>query len=259
MELVLLGTGTCSVTANRSMAAHLIKTKGANILLDCGPGAIRRLSEEPVPARDISAILVSHLHLDHVSDIPAVLFCNRNDPFHPKEGPLAIFGPVGLASFMKKMRSAYGESISADSYKLAITEITPSSARWFKIGESLRFRSFRMSHGSKAALGYRIEERAGSRTRTMAYTGDTDTCLELHKLAKNADLLLCECSMPDGMKISGHLTASEAGEAARLARAKKLVLTHMYPPCAHQPIRRQAAGIFGGEVIVGADLMRIKL
>jgi len=89
----------------------------------------------------------------------------------------------------------------------------------------------------------------------LTVSGDTDMSENLVALARGTDVLICECSMPDGSKISGHLTPSEAGISAQRAEAKKLVLTHFYPPCDDVDVVRQASKTFSGEIIRAEDLM----
>ena len=103
------------------------------------------------------------------------------------------------------------------------------------------------------ALSYRIE--AGGVSVTVS--GDTDLSDDLVQLSKNADCLICECSMPDGMKVAGHMVPSEAGSTAQAAGAGKLVLTHMYPPCEDVDVAARAGALFHGEVLKARDLMTI--
>src|SRR3989442_15834950 len=64
----------------------------------------------------------------------------------------------------------------------------------------------------------------------LVYTGDTGPSSELARWASGADLLLAECSLPKEMAMDIHLTPEQAGELARDAKARQLVLTHFYPP-----------------------------
>jgi ribonuclease BN (tRNA processing enzyme) len=64
----------------------------------------------------------------------------------------------------------------------------------------------------------------------LVYTGDTGPSAELSRWASGCDLLLAECSLPEAMAMDTHLTPERAGELARDAGAKRLVLTHFYPP-----------------------------
>ena len=93
--------------------------------------------------------------------------------------------------------------------------------------------------------------------KVLAYSGDTDYCPGLVALARDADVLIAECSFPDDRKVTGHLTPSLVGRAARESGCRKVVLTHLYPPCDTCDIAQAVQGEFAGTVIVAEDLMNI--
>ena len=112
-----------------------------------------------------------------------------------------------------------------------------------------------MTHMSES-VGYRIEFKDG---KSMVISGDTDYCKNLVDLAFEADLLVIECSFPDGKKIEGHLTPALAGRIGLESRCKRLLLTHLYPICDQFDILKQCEKVYKGEIILGEDLMRISI
>ena len=118
------------------------------------------------------------------------------------------------------------------------------------VSGGLDIRSAPAAH-SHPALSYRLE----AEDTSVTISGDTDMSDNLVELARNTDLLICECSMPEGSKIPGHLVPSEAGAIAQRARARKLILTHFYPPCDEVDVVSQASKTFSGEILKGEDLM----
>ncbi len=86
--------------------------------------------------------------------------------------------------------------------------------------------------------------------RTFTYSGDTGSCDEVEKLARDTDLFLCESSWahsrgnPPGI----HLTGRDAGEAAHRADAHKLLLTHMVPWASPEELQDEATGQYAGEI-----------
>ena len=78
-------------------------------------------------------------------------------------------------------------------------------------------------------------------------------------LARDAGLLIVECSFPDERKVEGHLTPLLAGRAAREAGCGKVVLTHLYPPCDSHDVVGAVKREFSGEVVLAEDLMKIVL
>jgi len=93
----------------------------------------------------------------------------------------------------------------------------------------------------------------------VAYSGDTGPCEALAELARGADLFLCECSLPDGMTIEGHLTPSGAGAAAAAAGVRRLVLTHFYPECDAADIEAQCRRTWQGPLTLAEDLMKLRI
>ena len=108
----------------------------------------------------------------------------------------------------------------------------------------------------ESSIGFRITTPEGT---SIVYTGDIDFCDNAVALAKNADLLICESALPDGMKVPGHLTPSLAGEIATQANSKRLVLTHFYPECDMVDIEAECRKIYQGHLILAEDLMQIEI
>jgi len=105
------------------------------------------------------------------------------------------------------------------------------------------------------------EPRLGQR---FAFIMDTRLCEAVFALAEGADLLVCEATFlaSDAALASeyGHLTATEAGQIAAQSGVRTLVLTHFSQRYAHQDPQRfadEAGAVFGGEIVVAADLHRV--
>ena len=112
-----------------------------------------------------------------------------------------------------------------------------------------------MAHISES-IGYRIESKDG---KSITVSGDTDTCQNIVDLAFEVDLLVLECSFPDGKKVEGHLTPSLAARIASESHCKKLLLYHLYPICDQYDILTQCRQGYRGEVLLAEDLMKVKI
>jgi ribonuclease BN (tRNA processing enzyme) len=112
-----------------------------------------------------------------------------------------------------------------------------------------------MAHISES-VGYRIEFENG---RSIAISGDTDYCRDIVDLASEVDLLVLECSFPDEKKVKGHLTPFLAGRIGLESGCKRLLLTHFYPICDEFDILKECRQVFQGEIILGEDLMWVKI
>ena len=109
---------------------------------------------------------------------------------------------------------------------------------------------------NQESIAFRITAPDG---RSAVYTGDTDYCETIIDLAKETDLLICECALPDKLRVQGHLTPSLAGDLAARAAVRKLVLTHFYPECEREDIEAECRKTYSGPLVLAEDLMEIEI
>jgi ribonuclease BN (tRNA processing enzyme) len=253
-KVTILGSGTCVPRLDRSACAVLIETGASKILLDLGPGTIRRLLEYGVTIFELSHIVFSHFHPDHTSELVPLIFSTKYPDGKRRKRQLKVLGGQGLKEFYQRLQTAYGNHIVLPDTQLALRELDVTT------GEKLEFEYFnltvRPTHHRPESLAYRIDDLNG---HAVVYSGDTDECDHLVDLAKNTDLFICESAMPDESKVPGHLTPSLAGRMAQKAGAKRLVLTHLYPPCDEVDIVKQAQRSYKGKIFVAEDLMTFNL
>jgi ribonuclease BN (tRNA processing enzyme) len=200
--------------------------------------------------QDLDLLLYTHTHPDHVSDLVPILFaCKYTDS--PRQKDLQCIGGPGFKAYFEQVKKIHGRWIEPESYHLTVDEIsqTPFTLR------DLRISAKPMAHLPES-VGYRIDFKDG---KSFAISGDTDYCKNIVDLGFGVDLLVLECSFPDGRKGEGHLTPSLAGKIAAESRCKKLLLTHLYPVCDQYDILDQCGRSFQGETILGEDLMRIRI
>lgn len=253
MKITILGTGTATPRLERNASGVLVSAAGSQVLVDVGPGILRRLCEAGIDYKSIDIILVTHFHPDHVSDLTPLLFASNyaHGPF--RDEPFLLIGPTGLEQFYQALVRVYGNWIVPTGNRLIKKEINANAPDVF-VSEGLVIRSTPAAH-SNPAVSYRLEAEGSS----VTISGDTDISEKLVELARNTDVLICECSMPEGSKIPGHLVPTEAGITAERARAKKLILTHFYPSCDEVDVAKQASKTFSGQIVKGEDHMVIKI
>jgi ribonuclease BN (tRNA processing enzyme) len=131
--------------------------------------------------------------------------------------------------------------------------INESAGGTFAIGEIEA--ACRVMRHAEHSLGWRITFRG----KSAAVSGDTAPNPGLIKLSRGADILICECSYPEGTRTEMHMTPSLAGQAAQEAGVKTLVLTHLYPATEATDVKGIAAERFEGEIIVAHDLLHLAL
>lgn len=253
MKLTILGSGTTVPSAKRSAPAYLLEVAGKLILLDSGEGTKRRIVEAGKDPLDIDFIFYTHTHVDHVAELPAILWCYHWVE-HKRTKELVILGPKGFKKFFRKMLAAFWPQFEE---KVEFTvNITELKNKKLEIGDFTVNTVPLDEQGStlvKNSIGYRIEHNG----KSFVFAGDVGYNEKVIKLAKNADVLLIESAVPTPEKL--HLTPKQAGELAAKAKVKKLVLTHFYPAVERIDILSEARKTFNGEIILAEDLMEIEI
>lgn len=253
MKIRILGSGTCTPSVERNASGVAVEAAGLLVMVDMGPGTMRRMCEAGIDSRRVDAIAITHFHVDHVSDVAAFLFASNYGYGAMRQEPFHLVGPEGLEQFYAGLVAVYQDWIVPRGGRLRMKELNPRAQDEFIVG-GIRIVSGPSLHYFPS-VAYRIE--AGAAVVTV--TGDTDFSDEMVKLARGSDVLICESSMPEGRKVRGHMVPSEAGRTAALAGVKTLVLTHFYPPCEEVNVVEQARPYFSGEIVKAADLMTLEL
>jgi ribonuclease BN (tRNA processing enzyme) len=207
--------------------------------------------EAGIDFKSVDMILLTHFHPDHSSDLVPFLFASNYSYGPSRQDPFLLIGPEGLEQFFNGLVGVYGEWIVPTGNRLVRREMKAGDADSFMFRD-ISIRSVPSPHANPS-VSYRISGENGS----VTVTGDTDYSHDLVELAESTDLLVCECSMPDHMKIPGHLTPTEAGQIAERSRSRVLLLTHFYPPCEDADTVRSASSIFRGTVLKAHDLMTL--
>jgi ribonuclease BN (tRNA processing enzyme) len=249
-ELIVIGSGTGVPSLRRGAPGLIVMSDSICLLIDSGSGTLGRMLEIGVTYRDPDLLLYTHIHPDHVSDLVPIIFASKN-PDDPREKELLCIGGPGFRSYFEKLKNLYGSWIEPQSYPLIIREISREAL----VHRDLKILSKPMAHTAES-VGYRIEFKDG---KSMAISGDTDYCQNIIDLAFEVDLLVIECSFPDGKKVEGHLTPSLAARIALESHCKKLILTHLYPVCDQFDIVSQCKQVYPGQIFLGEDLMRISI
>jgi ribonuclease Z len=273
MELILLGTGYPYPSADRAGPSCAVVVGKRVFIVDSGRGAVMRLAATGIPWSSIHSVYITHLHSDHIDGLP--------DLFHStwqfgSGGPFNLYGPKGIRSVADGILQFYGPDIHI---RRDLTEKLPAEGAGIethvieegvvcKIPDQVRVTAFAVNHHPvEPAFGFRFD--AGG--RSIVITGDTRPNPNLDRFAKDADILVHEAyvngsaaSSRDGQRpwtiYDYHSSAREAGEAAEKANVKILVLTHLIPGNAPERyFLEEAEKTFHGKVIVGRDLMRIRM
>jgi len=250
-QIILLGTGTALSSAKRLSPGILIMLKGKPFLIDCGPGTQRQLAKIPeMEITNLDHIFLTHLHVDHVSDISIILkellMLKRVREFH-------VYGPSGTTSFLNVLFS--------DVFNYLNVVFNFLKSQDCEHGVIFQQEDIRVSVAPTVHGIPSIAFRFDSPEHSITCSGDTAPAPALIDLATGCDYLIHECSFPDGIETGSHVTPKDLIQIANDTNVKNLVLTHFYPVCEAELISMEKIikQEFSGNVIIGHDLMRIML
>jgi len=210
VRLTVIGSSPAWPNPGAVQSGYLVESSG-RLLLDCGPGVLGRLRLRTDAWPPVDAIAITHLHLDHVADLVGWQWAQLMGPGRGTP-PVPLWLPPGGGVEL--------EPLLHREEAFAVSE--------YRAGEAFTAAGFRVTplpvpHYERPAFGFRVED--GS--TTLAYSGDTAPAETLTELARDADLFLCEATLGEAEhEPRGHLTASEALEAAAAAGARRTILTH---------------------------------
>jgi len=232
----------------RGAPANFIKIGEAKILVDCGPGTLKQLEKANLSYKDIDMVFITHFHVDHISDLGPLIQALNWTPGFDRKKDLLLVGPAGFQTFYKKYIKPVCGTPRPDTYKIIIKETK----------DYLEFDGFKVQcrktvHSSES-IAYRLIEEE----KSLVISGDCDFDESLIEFSKQADVLLLECSFANGKKMKGHLVSQECGRVAREAGAKRLILTHLYPPLTGVERLEEVKEIFPA-AILAEDLLEIEL
>ncbi len=240
-ELVVLGSGTGVPWEGRGAPGYLLRAEGVNLLLDCGPGTIRSAARWGADPGRVDGVLLTHFHPDHTLGVPELLFALGNARFAGRS-PLLLAGPRGLRELLDHWRGGpQGRWLSPRGVSVRVREIAPGEHEIL----GFRVRAVAVRH-ARESLAYSV--RGPGSDAALAYTGDTGPCAGAVEAARGAEILLAECSFPDGWEGKDHLTPSSVGRIAARARPRRLLLTHFYPEVEEEPVEEIVARFFAGPV-----------
>ena len=240
-KVVLVGTGVGPlVNLKQFGASTLVEAGGERFLFDCGRGATLRLTQVGVPIGSISRLFLTHLHSDHVVQIPDLLLTGWAGG--GRQIPLEVWGPVGTRDMMDHIQQAFAfdirvrrdvdESFPGEGIKVLSHDIQEGivfDERGVKVT------AFLVDHGAvKPAFGYRVDYGGHS----VALSGDTRVSENLVRFAQGVDVLVHEVvdaaavrarsGDPRGLEriVSHHTTPEQAGEVFARVKPRLAVYSH---------------------------------
>ncbi|GGA41598.1 MBL fold metallo-hydrolase [Psychrobacillus lasiicapitis] len=211
MECRVIGMWGGFPKKNGPCSGYLIQHEDFSLLIDCGSGVLTEL-QNYADLNNINHVILTHYHYDHFSDIGAYLFSRLvNTHLGRADEELCVYGPED--EDMKKQVEDVAYSRFASFNEKSRLEIGPFICTFMKNIHPVETYSIKIECDSKSII----------------FTSDTSFTPDLISFAANADLLITECSLYEGMDgiASGHMTSEQAGILAYQSNAKKVLLTHL--------------------------------
>ncbi|MGH9196060.1 MAG: MBL fold metallo-hydrolase, partial [Acidimicrobiia bacterium] len=238
-EVIVLGASGTYPTPASACSGYLLRAEDKELWLDAGTGTFANLQRH-TNFLQLEAMVLSHLHLDHILDLYPFYFALRFWPTEPKGFP--IYAPAGAEALLTHMFSTSPDKEFQD-FGGYLEFRTIESGGTLDIGP-FHFEFQRTVHPIEC-LAMRITAEG----RTLVYTSDTAPSKDVTEFAKGAHVLLTEATLdePDPNLALVHMTAEEAGEMAGSAAVGRLILTHVWPQYDAELIAKKARKAFGGE------------
>jgi len=250
VQITVLGKSPSWQDVDGACSGYLVEEDATAIVLDCGNGVFGKLRRY----RDycsVDAVVISHLHADHFLDLVPFAYALTYGPGqHRVDGPAhpELHAPRGARETFRRVVGAWGnEDLIEAAFDLR--EYDPDAVVEFA---SLRVRFQAVPH---YLATHAVEVAAGNGGGRFTFGADCRPSEELVEFARGTDLLIAEATLPrpepDGVR--GHLTPAEAGDHARRAGARRLVITHISDELDQDWAREQAERGFGGSVDVARE------
>ncbi|MDQ3856163.1 MAG: MBL fold metallo-hydrolase [Chloroflexota bacterium] len=237
LKLTVIGSEPAWPSAGLACSGYLLESPNARVLVDCGTGVFERVRGMLAPEA-LTAVLLSHTHFDHWLDL--IPFRHYLGHEAGARGSVQlVVPPGGLHTLGQVAQAVDGDARFFDTV-FRSSEYDPSS---HLVLADINVRFSRTQH---PVATYALRFECGG--SVLVFSADTGWNPSLADFARGADLFLCEAAFGSGPSAGDmHLTATQAGELARSAEVRQLVLTHLAASDASRSVEL-AATAFGGPV-----------
>jgi len=258
MRLTVLGKSPSWQDAGGACSGYLLEDGDTTLLVDCGNGVFSKLRQFR-DYTEVDAVVLSHLHADHFLDlvpysyaltyaprqqpVPVHTWPGTDNPARPK-----LYAPPGARDLFRRVVGAWGND---DLIENAFDLIEYDPTQPLEIG-SVRVGFQEVPHFTETYAMCLESVNGGGK---IAYGADSRPTEDLKNLARGSDLLIVEATLPRPERTGerGHLTPREAGEHARDAGVKRVVITHFSDELGDAWMEGEAAAGFGAPVEVARE------
>ena len=264
----ILGSGGPAINRFRSSTSYLLRVDNqAKVLVDMGGGAFGRFGQAEAKMSDLAMVAVSHLHPDHVSDLPALLWLSHQS----RTAPLPIVGPSGndaapdFATFLSRLfdekngafqvlgpvlGAKLGTSGGGVRLDVKVVDVAKAEATTVFEGQGITVTALGIPHGPMATLAYRVTTRNVSIVFSSDQTGTNPSFVPF---AKGANVLIMHLAIPAGATNPLHAAPEVVGRVAQEAGVGHLIVSHVGPFNLESAIAELKTA-YSGPLTVGADM-----
>jgi ribonuclease BN (tRNA processing enzyme) len=235
----ILGSGGPALNRERASASYVLWVGDqAKLLVDMGGGTYLRFAQSRAKLADLAMVAVSHLHPDHVSDMPALLWLSRQ----ARESPLPIVGPSGnevapafptfLGRLFDEKNGAFqvlGHTLGAAQgngvpLEVSVVDVKKAEPSPVFDRDGLTVTALGIPHANVPTLAYRVETRGAS----VVFSSDQNgTNPKFTEFAKGADVLVMHLAIAAGATSPLHAAPGVVGRIAHDAGVKRLIVSHI--------------------------------
>jgi len=282
LTITLLGTGSPMPSPDRAGPATLVSAgegfEAEHYLVDAGRGVLMRLAGAMLGAPSLSAVLLTHLHSDHITDLNDVITTRWIMTLEPS--PLTIIGPVGTKAVVDHIMASLEPDMD---YRIAHHDDLegPPQVDVIEVSEGIIELPGRVQvtcaltdhKPVEPSVGYRFDFADDDGNASVVAAGDTVPCAGLDALCESAGALVHTTIRKDIIEslpmqrmqdtLDYHSSPEEAAQTAAKGGVGTLVLTHYVPPIPTgddgADWRELAAAQFDGPIEIGDDLHRVEV
>lgn len=238
MKVTVVGMWGSFPNVNGATSGYLFQSQDFNLLVDCGSAVLSKL-QQYVAVENLDAVILSHYHNDHTADVGPLQHARLvKRHMGIQQQTLPIYGhALDEFEFSRLTHEPDTLGIAYDPEKPL--QLGPFTITFMKTDHPVPCFAMRITDG----------------TSTVVYSGDSAYKDDLKKLAKQADLFICECSFYANMDAStfGHMNSVEAATIAKDAEVKTLVLTHLPQFGNVEDLVKEAKEVFSGNVLLAKE------
>lgn len=232
LSVTVLGCDGSYPGPNGACSGYLLACGGTRIWLDAGSGTLANLQEQ-LPIEALDAVVISHQHPDHWTDLEHLAVASR---WVLKRPAIPVYAPEDLSSLLR-------------------VGVAAETLEWHHVrdGDRVEIGAMTMSFSETDHVATTLAVRVDGGGRSLGYSADTGPGWDFTELGSGLHLALCEATyLSDHEGSIPHLSARQAGLSAKKAAVERLVITHLWPRVDKAEARAEAAASFGADVTVAA-------